>query len=270
MTTSMNLNDPRLELIHRSQMDGFTTEELALLERNLREDPGFREVYVRYANIDLALSAVAKPSPLPATPFNRIISALRRWAYRGVSEDPVSLGAPAMVSQLWLNVRVGMAVLAVGLLAAVLPFPKVVEAPCERIIQQTSAEVSYFVMQLIGTPVARQGLNFHSPGVTLQFVEACSGIRPTFILLTISGLLAGFVLNKTLNRAVLVLAMIPLGIVQKGLWVCAIVTLAVRMDPDIVNTWVFRQGTAINFTLSFITMLGLTAWLARSERKAKI
>lgn len=56
----MNNNDPRFELIRRHRDGEATPEELTQLESHLRTDPVFREAYVRYMNLDVALGAVAK------------------------------------------------------------------------------------------------------------------------------------------------------------------------------------------------------------------
>lgn len=63
----MNTNDPRFEIIRRCRDGEATAEEFARLEANLREDREFRETYVRYMNLDVALSAVANLVPFPET-----------------------------------------------------------------------------------------------------------------------------------------------------------------------------------------------------------
>ena len=60
----MNTNDPRFELIRRCHDDEASTEELAQLDSLLREDAAFRQAYVRYINLDVALGAVAKTVPI--------------------------------------------------------------------------------------------------------------------------------------------------------------------------------------------------------------
>ncbi|MCX6855531.1 MAG: hypothetical protein NTV80_11585 [Verrucomicrobia bacterium] len=62
----MNTNDPRFEIIRQSRDGNASSEELAQLEASLREDPDFRETYVRYMNLDMALGTVAKAAPRPA------------------------------------------------------------------------------------------------------------------------------------------------------------------------------------------------------------
>ncbi|MEY4484781.1 MAG: hypothetical protein RL693_2233 [Verrucomicrobiota bacterium] len=72
----MNTTDPRFELIRRCRDGEASPDELALLESNLRYDAAFRDAYVRYINVDVALSSVAEAEPLPEpTPVIRP----RRW-----------------------------------------------------------------------------------------------------------------------------------------------------------------------------------------------
>jgi hypothetical protein len=63
----MNTNDPRFELIRRCRDGESSADELAQLESYLCEDADFREAYVRYINLDVALGAVAKTVPMPVT-----------------------------------------------------------------------------------------------------------------------------------------------------------------------------------------------------------
>lgn len=61
----MNTNDPRFELIRRCRDGEGSAEDLAQIETCLREDVDFRLAYLRYFNLDVALSAVAKAAIEP-------------------------------------------------------------------------------------------------------------------------------------------------------------------------------------------------------------
>lgn len=68
----MNTNDPRFELIRRCRDGEASAEELVQFEAILREDADFRESYVRYTNIDLALSTASIMEPvLPGPSKNK-------------------------------------------------------------------------------------------------------------------------------------------------------------------------------------------------------
>ncbi len=62
----MHPNDPRLELIRLHLEGNATAQESAALEEQLRNDPGFRDFYVRSVNLDLALADAGKLSFRPA------------------------------------------------------------------------------------------------------------------------------------------------------------------------------------------------------------
>jgi hypothetical protein len=62
----MHPNDPRLELIRLHLEGNATAQESAALEEHLRNDPEFRDFYVRSVNLDLALADTVKLSVRPA------------------------------------------------------------------------------------------------------------------------------------------------------------------------------------------------------------
>lgn len=72
----MKTNDPRFELIRRHHDGEATPEEISELESCLRHDASFREAYVRYTNLDVALGAVAKTNAHPA---RESVSSRSRW-----------------------------------------------------------------------------------------------------------------------------------------------------------------------------------------------
>lgn len=89
----MNTNDPRFELIRRCRDGEASTEELAQLEFCLREDADFRLAYVRYFNLDVALSAVAKAVPKPETILASSLPRRNAW----LSWRPLTAAAAGIV-----------------------------------------------------------------------------------------------------------------------------------------------------------------------------
>ena len=89
----MNTNDPRFELIRRCRDGAASTEEVAQLESCLREDADFRLAYVRYFNLDVALSAVAKAVPKPETIMASSLPRRNAW----LSWRPLTAAAAGIV-----------------------------------------------------------------------------------------------------------------------------------------------------------------------------
>jgi len=98
----MNTNDPRFELIRRSRDAEASSEELAQLESLLREDAEFRQFYVRYINLDVAMGAVAKTVPMletPMTPARPRRTGWLSWRPLAAAAAIVLLGILAIVWQ---------------------------------------------------------------------------------------------------------------------------------------------------------------------------
>src|ERR1043166_6364619 len=96
------------------------------------------------------------------------------------------------------------------------PFPEVVQRAIETFRQHSSAWVAYLFIKLSGTPVLKQGMGLQLPGFALEVAPECSGIHSSLVLF-ITSLLAGHLfLRSPWKKAVLGLAVIPLGIVRNG------------------------------------------------------
>ncbi len=89
----MNTNDPRFEIIRRCRDGEASAVELAELELSLRDDAGFRESYVRYMNLDVALNSVSKAMTIPVT--TRAASSSRQSAW--LSWRPLTAAAAGIV-----------------------------------------------------------------------------------------------------------------------------------------------------------------------------
>ncbi|MGB8170072.1 MAG: hypothetical protein WCF18_21390, partial [Chthoniobacteraceae bacterium] len=109
----MNTDDPRFELIRRCLDGEATTEELAQLDARLREDANFRQAYVRYINLDVALSTVAKFVPMPATTMTPSRARRNVWLQ-------------------WRPLTAAAAGLAIGLFSASVVFGFVVQRGVEK------------------------------------------------------------------------------------------------------------------------------------------
>lgn len=151
---------------------------------------------------------------------------------------------------------------AVAFLVFMIPLPLALTGFMSIALQRASAEAADWMLALVQMPVLRNGLSFQMPGLAIQVAEECSGVRSTFVLF-ITSLLAGHLFLRTgWKKAVLALAIFPLGILRNGFRITAISWLTVNVDAGIINGPLHHHGGPFFFVLSLIPLFGLL-WLFR-------
>ena len=153
-----------------------------------------------------------------------------------------------------------------GFLAFAIPMPGAAIDFCETTLQHASAEVSGWAFALAGPPVIHDGLYFRLPGVAIKVAQECSGFRSTLVLFMVSVLASRMFLQTPWKRALLVLTIFPLGVVRNAFRIWTLATLSVKVNPDILDSWLHHRGGPIFFALSLVPLYLLLFWLHRSER----
>jgi len=154
-----------------------------------------------------------------------------------------------------------------ALLLFMVPFPQAVRSGIETVLQHGSATVADWMFTLAGTPVFRQDMAFHLPGMNLEVAPECSGIHSTLCLF-ITSLVAGkFFLRSPGRRAVLCLAVIPLALLRNGFRVAVIGELCVHVGPRMIDSPLHHHGGPLFFVLSLLPFSLLLYWLNKSNRR---
>jgi exosortase C (VPDSG-CTERM-specific) len=154
-----------------------------------------------------------------------------------------------------------------GFLFLMVPLPGFVIDSMTTILQHASAEVSYALLKLSGTPVFRDGLVFRLPGINIEVAEECSGIRSTLVLL-ITGLLAGYLFLKSpWRRTALLFAVVPLGVLRNGFRIFTIGMLCTHVGPEMIDSPLHHRGGPVFFVLSMVPLFLFLVWMRRSERQ---
>ncbi len=149
------------------------------------------------------------------------------------------------------------------------PFPSIVTHFITSCLQYGSAEVAYLLIKMTGTPIAREGLVFLLPGLSVTVAEECSGIRSTMVLF-ITSLVGGYMfLNKTSHRAALLISVLPIAIMRNGLRILTISWLTVHVDREIINGPVHKHGGPPFFVLSLIPLFCLLLWFRKRENRER-
>jgi exosortase C (VPDSG-CTERM-specific) len=157
----------------------------------------------------------------------------------------------------------------IGFLFLMVPLPSSVMAGIEVFLQYASAEAAHVLFKLFGTPVFREGLVFTLPGLVIEVAQECSGIRSTLVLL-ITGILSGqLFLCSPWSRAILTLAVVPIGIVRNAFRIVTIALLTIHVDPQTIHGPIHKKGGPIFFILSLVAFFALLFLLRRFERPKK-
>lgn len=157
-------------------------------------------------------------------------------------------------------------VFAFGLLYFMIPFPVAMREWVETALQHGSAEVADWMFTVAGTPLMREGMHFHLPGISFEVAPECSGIHSTLVLL-ITSLVAGkMILNRPWKRAVLCLAVIPLALLRNGFRVFVIGELCVHVSPRMIDSPIHHHGGPIFFVLSLVPFFLLLYYLRKGEQ----
>lgn len=153
-------------------------------------------------------------------------------------------------------------------LICMVPLPASLTADLEYLLQHASASLANVGFQMSDLPVFRRSdLEFQLPGITLGVAPECSGIQSTVALFVVS-LAAGYVfLRSPWMRAVLSLAVIPLGILRNAVRIVTVGELCVHIGPEMINSYVHRHGGWIFFLASLVPFFLLLYFLARSDRR---
>ncbi|EEF62389.1 VPDSG-CTERM-specific exosortase XrtC [Pedosphaera parvula] len=147
------------------------------------------------------------------------------------------------------------------------PLPLFLRTGIETFLQHSSALAADLLFMVSGTTFSREELIFQLPGIALRVAPECSGIHSSLILFITSFIASYLFLRSPWKRAVLIFAVIPLGIIRNGFRVFTIGELCVHIGPEMINSAIHHRGGPYFFALSLVPFFILLILLKRSERK---
>jgi exosortase len=112
------------------------------------------------------------------------------------------------------------------------PLPTLVVSQITFPLQLLASDVASSLLALVGVPVLREGNILHLPNMTLQVVEACSGIRSLVSLVTLA-IIYGYLLESSAAvRVILAFAAVPIAIAANSLRVTGTGLMGLYWGPD--------------------------------------
>ncbi len=143
-----------------------------------------------------------------------------------------------------------------GYLLTMFPLPQLLQQNLSSQLQLLSSSFGVGCLQLIGVTAFREGNVIDLGPIQLQVVEACSGLRYLFPLISLALLCSYLFQDRFWKRTVLVLSAVPLAILLNGLRIGVIGVLVEAYGRGAAEGFMhFFEGWVV-FVLSLGILLG--------------
>jgi len=121
-------------------------------------------------------------------------------------------------------------------------------------LQMGSAEVTYLLFRVTGTPVLRHEFVFYVPKFTIEIAKECSGIRSA-VALMITCLLAGYLfLRSGWARLTLLVTALPVLVIKNGVRIVTLTLLSIYVDPGFLSGNLHREGGFLFFLIGLLIL----------------
>ena len=142
------------------------------------------------------------------------------------------------------------------LLVFMIPLPKVIYGRITLPLQLFASARAADMLDLIGTPVFREGNIIEVGGGKLDVVEACSGIRSLMALSFLSLVYGFFFDNKPWMKWLLLLATIPIAIAANASRV-AITAVLTNVNPELARGAFHEMEGFLVFAIAILLLLAV-------------
>jgi exosortase len=146
-----------------------------------------------------------------------------------------------------------------------IPMPDAALGAATAVLKSGSTEAVDVLFALSGTPYYRSAFVFELPTVAIEIADECSGIRSS-IALGVMALLAGHLyLDSAWQKAVLLLAVLPLAILKNAVRIVTLSLLAEHLDPSFLDGQLHHEGGIVFFAMSLALLVSLIPVLRRFD-----
>ncbi len=140
-----------------------------------------------------------------------------------------------------------------------IPIPSIIFSQITLPLQLLASRLASGFLSLAGVPVLQEGNVIHLPGMVLEVVEACSGIRSLVSLLTLAVIYGYFLERRVFGRVLLCISAMPVAVVANGFRVMGTGLLGYYWNPDKAEGFFHSFSGWIIFVLSLGLLLLLHA-----------
>ncbi len=156
----------------------------------------------------------------------------------------------------------------IGFLLFAIPMPTVVYNEIVFPLQFIASKFATRTLEILNLfPIMREGNVLILPGIRLEVVEACSGIRSLMSLLALAAGYGYVVERSVAVRWFMVLAMVPLAIVSNGLRIMITAIMANYIGPKAAEGFMHEFSGWVIFVVATILFLALHSFVTYIRKK---
>lgn len=164
----------------------------------------------------------------------------------------------------WASFRAVLFPWAVLFLA--IPIPVIVLNKIAFPLQFLASRLASGMLALLGVPVLREGNVIHLPSLTLDVVEACSGLRSLVSLITLA-VFYGYLFEPRVDRRlILIFSAIPIAVFANGLRIMGSGMLGEYISPSLAEGFFHSFSGWLIFVLSLLLLFLLRSLLGIFDR----
>jgi exosortase len=141
-----------------------------------------------------------------------------------------------------------------AVLFLMIPIPAILYNQLTFPLQFLASKFATGLLSLAGVPVLREGNVIRLPAMSLEVVEACSGIRSLISLTSLAVVFAYFLEVRIWKRVALVIAAIPIAVAANGLRIMGTGLLVQYWDPDKAEGFFHEFSGWVIFLFSLIML----------------
>ena len=153
------------------------------------------------------------------------------------------------------------------LLLILIPAPEQLYIKLTFPLQLKVSQVSEVLVEMFGVPILREGNVMNTPGKSFEVVEACSGMRSSITLLTLSVIMGYFMLKRKVSKTILLLTSIPTAIIVNIIRVSAMILLYHYFRIDLTDGFLHTLTGLLVFGVALVMLLAIHKILEVWEAK---
>lgn len=157
----------------------------------------------------------------------------------------------------------GRTIFAALYLVLMVPLPYVIYDAVAFPLRLVAAQLAGWGIRLMGVPVLVEGNILHLPDITLNVVDACSGIRSLISLLAGGVILAYLMLPNRWSKVLIILLVPPVAVFTNAMRVMVAGVMARHFGPGVLEGAMHDFTGWVVFLVAFAIMAAIT-WVLRT------